>query len=111
MNHTPRMQVSAELAGLVIQRAIVMPVSEAGFRLPDIGHDFVGESALAIVDDAFDQGSGHVLDVGDDVQFASPFEEAAVVIIGGNVHPGPAEWKHRVIEIEDIWIMLVDEIA
>ena len=88
-----------------------MPVSDAGFRLPDIGHDFAGEATLAIVDDPFDQVSRHILDVGDDIHFAASIEETAIVKIGGNIHSRPAKGKHGIVEIEDVWIVLVDEVT
>ncbi len=88
-----------------------MPVSDAGFRLPDVGRDFIGEAALEIGDNCFDQVSRHILDVGDYIHLASSLEQAVIVKIGGNIHSGPTEREHRIVEIEDVGIVLVDEIS
>ena len=111
MDDVAGLQVAAVLAGFVEKRAIVVPVADAGFRLPRIGHDLVGEAAFVIGDHGLRQTIRNLLDVDDAFHLAAVGLQIVVVEVGSDVHAAPPQRKQRIVEIEQVGIVLIDQIA
>ncbi len=90
---------------------VVMPVANAGFRLPGIRHDVIGHTALVIGHDCFRQLVRHAFDVQHRLHFAATRLEVVIVKIGADVHARPAQWRQVVVEIKQVGIVLIQQVA
>ena len=100
--------------GAVGRAAVVMPVADAGVGLPGIGLDGVGAAAFEIVHQVLVELPRRmgVIDLGvvDHVQLALPPRHVGVAVVRDNAHPGVAQRRHRVVEVQQVRPVLVDQV-
>ena len=53
----------------------------------------------------------NVFDVNDPFHFLAMSRQVVVVEVGPDVHARPAQWKHVVVEVQQVWVVLVNKVA
>ena len=88
-----------------------MPVSNTGLGLPRVFHDLVSQSALIVGDHGLRDAIWNLLDVQDCFHLSAVSFEVVIVKVRTNVHTAPPQWEKRVIEIDQVGVMLIDQVA
>ena len=104
------MQIATILTVLLKKAAVVMPIADAGLRLPGIWHNLASHPALIAADEGFGQPRGHIA-CGDEAFHLAPMSLQIVIVeVSANVHAGPSQRKQGVIEKKLIRVMLIDQV-
>src|SRR5579862_5016595 len=104
-------QIPTIFAGLVINGAIIVPVTDTRFRLPWIFRNPAGESSLVVSDYSFSKVVWNSLDVQDGFHVATMRLQIVVIKVRTDIHTRPTQRQKRIIKIKQIGVMLIDQIA
>src|SRR3569833_2935133 len=88
------------VAASLVERAIEVPVADAGVGLPRKDLDTGLSAALNILDQAHSDRRRHVLSVDHDIWTAAPARRAGIVVMRGDREPVVRERLGVVIEVE-----------
>lgn len=92
------------------QLAIVMPVAYAGVRLPGHGSQLIARATLDVLNDCCTALGRQHFRVEDGFEAAIVPTTAGVVVISRNVQSDLAERQIKVVEVDEVGAMLIDQI-
>src|SRR5258708_6361457 len=91
--------------------AVVMPVTDACVRLPWSRPNATGDASFDVFDDSVSTRGRHVFRIEHDFRpDLAALLNARVVIVGGEIQTGLTQRQLRVVEIEQVRMIFVDEV-